>query len=48
MDQAIQQPVCYLEEEEEIYISEQMQEITDGIIVSLTEEYDFFQPLCDY
>ncbi|XP_039666654.1 obscurin isoform X8 [Perca fluviatilis] len=30
MDQAIQQPVCYLEEEEEIYISEQMQEITDA------------------
>ncbi|XP_035862895.1 obscurin isoform X16 [Sander lucioperca] len=30
MDQAIQPPVCYLEEEEEIYISEQMQEITDA------------------
>ncbi|XP_032381171.1 obscurin [Etheostoma spectabile] len=30
MDQAIQQPVCYLEEEEEIYISEQMQEIADA------------------
>ncbi|TDH08594.1 hypothetical protein EPR50_G00099190 [Perca flavescens] len=30
MDQAIQQPVRYLEEEEEIYISEQMQDITDA------------------
>ncbi|XP_069006652.1 obscurin isoform X1 [Embiotoca jacksoni] len=29
-DQAAQQPLCYLEEEEEIYISEQMQEITDA------------------
>lgn len=35
MDQVAQQPVCYLEdEEEEIYISESMQEITDGILVS--------------
>ncbi|XP_054458971.1 obscurin [Anoplopoma fimbria] len=30
MDQVAQQPLCYLEEEEEIYISEQMQEITDA------------------
>ncbi|KAM3620450.1 uncharacterized protein V6R79_023680 [Siganus canaliculatus] len=31
MDQALQQPPCYLEdEEEEIYISESMQEITDA------------------
>ncbi|XP_037325748.2 obscurin isoform X2 [Pungitius pungitius] len=30
MDQVVQQPICYLEEEEEIYISEQMQEITDA------------------
>ncbi|XP_070765008.1 obscurin [Enoplosus armatus] len=31
MDQVVQQPVCYLEdEEEEIYISESMQEITDA------------------
>ncbi|XP_059196374.1 obscurin [Centropristis striata] len=30
MDQVVQQPPCYLEEEEEIYISEQMQEITDA------------------
>ena len=37
MDQMVQQPPCYLEEEEEIYISEQMQEITDGIIASLTQ-----------
>ncbi|XP_068447260.1 obscurin [Clinocottus analis] len=29
MDQVVQQPLCYVEEEEEIYISEQMQEITD-------------------
>lgn len=35
MSQAVQQPLCYLEdEEEEIYISESMQEITDGIPVS--------------
>lgn len=32
-DQSRQQPVCYLEEEEEIYITEPMQEITDGIFV---------------
>ncbi|XP_037625810.1 obscurin isoform X8 [Sebastes umbrosus] len=30
VDQVVQQPPCYLEEEEEIYISEQMQEITDA------------------
>ncbi|XP_034386307.1 LOW QUALITY PROTEIN: obscurin [Cyclopterus lumpus] len=30
MDQVVQQPLCYPEEEEEIYISEQMQEITDA------------------
>ncbi|KAK9519341.1 hypothetical protein VZT92_022077 [Zoarces viviparus] len=30
MDQVVQQPLCYLEEEEEIFISEQMQEITDA------------------
>ncbi|XP_030583398.1 obscurin [Archocentrus centrarchus] len=29
-DQAVQQPIRYLEEEEEIYISEQIQEITDA------------------
>lgn len=29
-DPAVQQPVRYLEEEEEIYISEQIQEIADG------------------
>lgn len=33
-DPAAQQPMCYLEEEEEIYISEQIQEIADGIFVS--------------
>lgn len=32
-DQMLQQPVCYPEdEEEEIYISELMQEITDGTL----------------
>lgn len=30
----VQQPLCLQEEEEEIYISEPMQEITDGILVS--------------
>ncbi|XP_031719721.1 obscurin [Anarrhichthys ocellatus] len=30
MDQVVQQPLCYLEEEEELFISEQMQEITDA------------------
>ncbi|TNN89356.1 Obscurin [Liparis tanakae] len=30
MDQVVQQPLCYPEEEEEIFISEQMQEITDA------------------
>lgn len=34
VDHVVQQPMCYLEEEEEIYISEQMQEIADGIVVS--------------
>lgn len=33
-DPAAQQPMCYLEEEEEIYISEQIQEIADGILAS--------------
>lgn len=34
MAQVQQQPLCYPEdEEEEIYISESMQEITDGILV---------------
>lgn len=34
MAQVLQQPLCYPEdEEEEIYISESMQEITDGIFV---------------
>jgi len=32
-DPALQQPPCYQEEEEEIYISEPMQEITDGTLV---------------
>ncbi|XP_040040446.2 obscurin isoform X3 [Gasterosteus aculeatus] len=30
VDHVVQQPMCYLEEEEEIYISEQMQEIADA------------------
>lgn len=35
MDQVVQQPLCYIqEEEEEIYIAEPMQEITDGILFS--------------
>lgn len=35
VDQTAQQPPCYLEdEEEEIFLSEPMQEITDGILVS--------------
>lgn len=35
MAEVLQQPLCYLEdEEEEIYISESMQEITDGILLS--------------
>lgn len=34
MDPVVQQPLYYLEEEEEeIYISEPMQEIADGILV---------------
>lgn len=35
MDQTVKQPPCYIEEEEEeIFISEPMQDITDGILVS--------------
>lgn len=37
VDQVVQQPLCYLEEvEEEIYISEPMQDITDGILTEYT------------
>lgn len=41
-DQLLQEPPCYLEEEEEeIYISEAMQEITDGNFVSKALSCDF-------
>lgn len=41
-DQPLQEPPCYLEEEEEeIYISEAMQEITDGNFVSKALSCDF-------
>lgn len=45
-DQPLQEPPRYLEEEEEeIYISEAMQEITDGNFVSKTLSCDFCQTL---
>lgn len=45
-DQPLQEPPCYLEEEEEeIYISEAMQEITDGNFVSKALSCDFCQTL---
>lgn len=34
LDESVQQPSCYLGEEEEIYISEALHEITDGSLAS--------------